>query len=654
VGKLREHPGGARGRACSCPQPYVPVGLQGVGDQSVGRIHLHERESSMWGDRLLGGRRPVFSAPDVQDAVGGIRLGILDLRLGLELRQKLGCIGGKNQHSVQSEAFPEAPAQLGMARRDLSPKLMLLRIALMPTPERLNSWKEIAGYLQVSVRTAQRWETTEGMPVRRHKHLAVSSVFASRQELDAWWNSRPDLQRISRNAEVPAPSIAVLPFANLNRDGKGEFLSDGLTEELINALASVPGLQVIARTSAFYFKGKTGDVRAIGARLGVRTILEGSLRRNGDQLRVTAQLIDVADGCHLWSGRFDREMKDLFEMQDEIACAIVEALRVQLSGPMITKDYVHDIDSYAQYLEGRFYWNKSTPAGFAKAVECFEGSLAKNGRMAPAWAGLANCYAIVGPLAGIPPDEALRKARDAAVEALEIDGMLPEAYVALGFIAAAFDYDWAGGGDHFRRALEINPDHAMTHVLYAAMVLAPQGRLEEAEQHTRRACELDPFSAATLGNLGMLFLMSNRLDEAIVACRRALDLDPGFPWAHRALGEAYMMKERYEQASDEFLKIDSPVLAAGYLGCCYARSGREQDARNCLQELERTGNPLLAYQIAVLRLGLGDRDTAFTRLAEACERRCPGVHWLRLDPIWDELRPDSRFSTILRKMHLCA
>jgi adenylate cyclase len=543
---------------------------------------------------------------------------------------------------------------MAVMERDLSPKPLLLRIALMATPERLNSWKEIAGYLQVSVRTAQRWETTEGMPVRRHKHSAVSSVFASRQELDAWWNSRPDLQRISRNSEVPAPSVAVLPFVNLNRDGEGEFLSDGLTEELINALTRVPGLQVIARTSSFYFKGKTGDVREIGARLGVRTILEGSVRRNGDQLRVTAQLIKSADGCHLWSGRFEREMKDLFDMQDEIAGAIVEALRVQLSGPITTKDYVRDIDSYAQYLEGRFYYHQSTPAGFVKAVECFERALAKNGRMAPALAGLANCFAIVGPLAGIPPDEALPKARAAAVEALGIDGMLPEAYVALGFIAAAFDYDWAGGEDHFRRALKVNSDHAMTHVLYAAMVLAPQGRLEEAERHTKRACELDPFSPVALGNLGMLFLMSKRLDEVIPACRRALDLDPGFPWAHRALGEAYMMKERYEEACDEFLKIESPVVAAGYLGCCYARSGREPDARNCLQELKEAGNPMLAYQIAVLNLGLGDRDTAFAHLAKACERRCPGVHWLRLDPIWDELRPDSRFSTILRKMRLCA
>jgi adenylate cyclase len=533
----------------------------------------------------------------------------------------------------------------------LSQQALSLTIAFVPTTERLNSWKEIAVYLDVSVRTAQRWEATESMPVRRHKHAAKSSVFAYQRELDAWWNSRPDLQRISRESGVPAPSVAVLPFVNLNRDEENDFLSDGLTEELINALARVPGMHVIARTSAFYFKGKTGDVRVIGARLGVRTVLEGSLRRAGDQLRITAQLINVADGCHLWSERFDRRIGELLELQEEIARAIVEALCVELFGRRVTRGHCSDIDSYALYLEGRYHWNGRTPASFGKAVKCFERALAKDDRMALAWAGLADCYAIVGPLAGMRAEEAVRKARAAAFKALEIDGTLVEPHIALGFLAA-YDYNRLAGRDHFRYALKIDPQNAMAHLLYAAMVLAPEGRLEEAETYVRRACELDPFSAVTLSGFGMNLLMSRRPEEAVSACKRALQLDPGFPWAHRTLGEAYMLRRMYEEASGEFLKIESPVFAAGYLGYCYARSGREPDARRLLRELESMGNPTVAYQIAVCHLGLGNHDAAFASLSEACEERCPGVHWMGIDPIWDELRAEPRFPAVLRKIGL--
>ena len=213
---------------------------------------------------------------------------------------------------------------------------------------RLNSWKEIAAYLGVSARTAQRWEKLESLPAQRHKHEVLSSVFAYRSELDAWWHSRPDLQAVSQEVPAPARSIAVLPFINLNRDEENEILSDGITEELINALSQVQGLQVVARTSAFHFKGKTDDIRTVGTRLGVQTILEGSLRRSGDRLRVTAQLINVADGYHLWSERFDHRMTDLFDLQEEIADAIVNGPsgeagrgqdhRAERSGPRSLRD----------------------------------------------------------------------------------------------------------------------------------------------------------------------------------------------------------------------------------------------------------------------------------------------------------------------------
>jgi TolB-like protein len=517
---------------------------------------------------------------------------------------------------------------------------------------RLNSWKEIAGYLGVSVRTAQRWERTESLPARRHKHEVLSSVFAYPSELDAWWHGRPDLQQVAQPARQAAPSTAVLPFVNLNRDEENEILSDGLTEELINALTQVEGLQVVARTSAFQFKGKTVDIRAVGRQLGVRTVLEGSLRRSGDRLRVTAQLINVADGCHLWSERFDRRMTDLFDLQDEIARAITEALRVRLGRARITPRHGQDLQAYALYLEGRYHCNRRTRAGFLKAVDCFEQALARDGGMAQAWAGLADCHAFLGPLAGIPGGEAMARAKAAALKALEIDGSLPDAHCALGLVAAALEYDWVCAESHFRRALEFHPEHANSHLWYGGHVLAPLARLQEAALHANRACELDPLSPPAVSSLGASWLMLRQPDPALVACKGALEIDPAYPIGLRWLGEAYLLKDMVDEAAEAFSRIEEPVIAAGFLGYCHARRGRKDEARRILQQLEGATARSPALQIAAVSLGLGNCDAAFEWLHRACVERSMGVHWLKVEPFWDPLRPDPRFAALLREMNL--
>jgi serine/threonine-protein kinase len=518
--------------------------------------------------------------------------------------------------------------------------------------ERLNSWKEIAAHLGVSVRTAERWEKTERLPARRHRHAALSSVFAYRSELDAWWDQRPRLEEPEPESASASPSIAVLPFVDLNRDQPTEIFSDGLTEELINALAQVEGLQVVARTSAFHFKGKTGDARAIGARLGVRTLLEGSVRRAGDRLRITAQLINAADGCHLWSQRFDRRMGDVFEIQEEIAQSIVEALRVKLTGRTLTRQYSRDAEAFALYLEGRYHWNKRTGQGMLKAIECFERVLAMDASMAPAWAGLADCYSMLAALDGMPAGDAVRKARQAAQNALKIDDALAEAHASLAFLSAIHEYDWPGAEASFLRALELNPNHANSHLLYAAVVLGPTGRLEEAKAHRGRAGELDPLSPVVASAGGADWLMLRQYDEAISACQRALELDPAHPWTYRWLGEAYLMKGLYDEAAKAFSHLDAPVFAAGMLGYCHAHSGRAPEAGRLLRQLEGMGSPMLAYQIAVLHLGLGEHDAAFDWLHKACSARSLGIHWLKVEPIWDELRPDKRFTAVLKRMGL--
>jgi serine/threonine-protein kinase len=517
-------------------------------------------------------------------------------------------------------------------------------------PDRLNSWKEIAAHLRVSVRTAQRWEKTENLPAHRHRHAAADSVFAYRSELDAWWDRRPQLREPA--VENPSPaSIAVLPFANLNQDQQGEIFSDGLTEELINALTQVRGLQVAARTSSFHFKGKTGDARTIGAKLGVRALLEGSVRRDHDRLRITTQLINANDGCHLWSRRYDCLNEDVFEIQEEIGNSIAEALRGTLAGGRIGRFYGSDFDNYALYLEGRHNWNKRTRSGVFTAVECFERVLAKDPRMAPAWAGLADCY-LMGEYAGMAVEEAIRKGRAAAQKALEIDDALAEAHASLAFASAAYDYDWERAEIRLRHALELNPNYAQAHLFYAALVLGPAGRLDEAIDHQQRACQLDPLSAVMTSAIGTMALMLRHFDEAIAACRRALELDPGYPWAYRWLGEACLLKDSYDEAEDAFSRIDAPVFAAGFLGYCYARTHRELRARQLLR-MEAMNDPLLSVQAAVLHLGLGEHDLALDALERACETRAvPGVHWLKIEPIWDSLRIEPRFAGLLKRMRL--
>jgi TolB-like protein len=367
--------------------------------------------------------------------------------------------------------------------------------------DRLNSWKEIAAYLHVAVRTVQRWEKTERLPVRRHRHAAKSSVFAYKPELDSWWDGRPALRHSGQELPAARPSIAVLPFVNMSRSEADEVLSDGLTEELIGALTRVRGLHVIARTSSFHFKGTHDDVRTVAARLGVRTILEGSVRRSGERLRIAAQLIDATDGCHLWSERYDRRAEDLLDLQDEIARAITDALRVELIGPAADRQYPHDAATYELYLEGRYYWNKRTPQELLRAIACFERALARDPRMAAAWRRWPTAIrcGLVWP--------EWRQRRISSRQRPQrrgrgIDRNQAEAHAALGVISAVHEYDWAAAKRHFCRAPELNPEHANSHLLCAALVPL-DGRLGDGERHMRGACELDPCSAVMQGALGM-------------------------------------------------------------------------------------------------------------------------------------------------------
>ena len=314
-----------------------------------------------------------------------------------------------------------------------------------------------------------------------------------------------------------------------------------------------------------------------------------------------------------------------------------------------------DVSPYERYLEGRYHWCRRTPDEFLKAMACFERALADDPNLAPAWAALAECYAM-GPMVAsdLSPEQGPRKAVEAAERALQIDPTLAEAHATIGFVLATDESRWHDAESHFRRALELKPQLALAHSHYGGMVLVPTGRLAEAEPHAIRAGTLDPMSPLSVIGTGMLHLFRRRYDAAAATFGAALRLDPAFPWALRGLGEIRLLQGRYDEAIDSFKRVEMPGLAAGFLGYCYAKLGREADARQCQRRLEEPGPPRVWYQVAALHLGLGDLEAVFRSLERLVGERSPGFHWLAVDPIWDPIRNDPRFARILASMGLTA
>ena len=521
--------------------------------------------------------------------------------------------------------------------------------------DRLMGWKAIAGHLQVSVRTAQRWERVGSLPVHRPASGSQGSVFGTRSELDAWMTGHSGDDRPETTLQDERRSIAVLPFADFDRDPKTEILADGLTDDLINLLANIDGLQVVARTSAFHFKNRQTDVREVADLLGVATVLEGSVRRSGTRVRVVAQLIDANTGCHLWSDRFDHDRQDLFGIQDDIAHAIAGALRGSFAADIAEpppSPYRGSSDTYELFLEGRYHWNKRTPAGFLKAIECFKTVLEKDPQMAVAWSAVAQCYSMVTGYSTLSMDDTIEMADEAAHKALALDPLLAEPHLTLGFLQAAYSFDWREAETHYRRALDLEPGMAYAHNLIAAMLFGPTGRWGEAEVHIQRALELDPYSPSTIHSVARLDLTLGRYDSAIEGFERSIARDPAFPWSLMGLAEVYLLQGRYQEALRELAKIEMPNFGAGYAGYCQARLGRVEEARHVLRRLEESNEWGAAFQAAVLRLGLDDVDGALEWLARAVEKPSIGLHWINSHPLWEPVRDDPRFQAVLRRMNL--
>jgi len=471
-----------------------------------------------------------------------------------------------------------------------------------------------------------------------------------------------DLQRLKRLplSEIKSVSrhphsIAVLPFVDMSPGKDQEYFCDGIAEELINALAKIKGLQVASRTSSFQFKGKADDASRIGEKLNVETLLEGSVRKAGKKLRITAQLIKTADGYHLWSEKYDREMEDVFAIQDEIARTIVNMLKVQLGvqpGSLI-QPHSTDIEAYNLFLKGRYYWNKRTTETLKKSVDYFELAIDRDPAYALAYAGLADSYGVLGYQEAMRPRDVMPKAKSAAAKALEIDETLAEAHASLGYARMHYDYDWAGAESEYKRSIELNPSYPTCHHWYA-LLLAAMERSEESIAQIKLAQGLDPLSLVINAVHGYILYFAREYDQAIDQCQKTLELDQKFGITRWILGHAYEQKGMPNEAIKQFQETvnQSGDIALGCLGHVYAVAGEKDKALKIANDLEERSLSAYVspYYCGLVYAGLGDNNLAFEWLERAFDQHSSPLMYLRVEPQLDSLRNDPRFDRLLNRL----
>jgi TolB-like protein len=456
-------------------------------------------------------------------------------------------------------------------------------------------------------------------------------------------------------------SIAVLPFEDLSQAKGYEYLCDGISETLINALTNIEGLWVPAQTSAFFFKGKTQDIREIGQKLSVENVLEGSVQVAGDNLRVTARISNVQDGRQVWSEIYNRKMADMFSIQDDIAKAIVAALKIKLlgeKGAPLVKNYTENLEAYRLYLQGRNYWNKRGEANLTKSIEYFEKAIEIDPNYALAYAGLGDAYYILGQNGHWPPEKALPEAKAAALKALEIDSKLAEAHTSLAGIMVDYDWDFVGAEKEFKLAIELNPNYATAHAWYAGL-FSSLGLHEEAIREVKIARNLDPLSPRISQNVGLYLYYARRYDQAIEELNKAIEVDPNNFAACWILGCAYEAIGKYEEAIKSYLRYIEPSGGSKDrdtdMASCYALMGKQEEARKILNNVIEysTGNFISSENIAEVFAVLGEKDHTFVWLEKALRERDPIlIERLKNQHRFDPVRSDPRFTDLLRRIGL--
>jgi TolB-like protein/Flp pilus assembly protein TadD len=580
------------------------------------------------------------------------------------------------------------------------------------TPERkLDSWKEIAAYLNRDITTVQRWEKREGMPVHRQMHDKRGSVYALISELDTWRQARslrlgqqealvateapseiirtrpaaPPRRRwlvlgsamavlvllavgyvIARNRSRAArppqiKSLVVLPFQNLSGDPSQDYFADGITEQVIGRLSRIPGLRVISRTSSMHFKNTHLSVPEIARILAVDAIVEGSLVRDGPHVRLHTQLIRAATDDHIWAGEYEREYGSILEIQEEFTRGIVEQIGVNLrpdERARLAATRPVDPEAYEDYLKGRYYFNQRTENALNKSITCFERAIAKDPAYAPAQSGLANAYAMLGFRGGFPSRAAWSRAKAAALRAIELDSALAEPHAALAFIAETFEWDWQTAEREYKRALQLNPGDAQAHNWYAGY-LTYTGRFDHAISEGVRARDLDPLSLPINNALAGRLLAAGRYQEALQQVQKMLELDPHYAPAHQTLGWVYLHTRKQQDAIREFQ--NALTLSGGEdsdleldLGFAYAVCGKREEARAMLAKLEKLQQQrrVPSGSIAILHGALGELNEAFAWLDRAYQERDPQLTYLKAGRRFEPLRKDPRFEQLVHRVGL--
>jgi TolB-like protein len=516
--------------------------------------------------------------------------------------------------------------------------------------ERFESWKEIAAYLGREVRTVQRWAAERSLPVHHLPGGVRPRVYAVTSELDAWLGAGG----MSHQGEPL--SVAVLPFLNLTGGPDDQYFGDGLAEDLINALVRVPGLRVIARTSSFAFTDRGRDVHEIGKRLGATWLIEGSIRRDRKRVRVSAQLISAKDGFHTWSESFDRQLTDLFSIQDEIARAIASALQVRLGIGAPASQQTGSIAAYDLWVKGRSISQQFTPRAVAEARACYEGAIARDPSFARPYFGLADLLFAAVQFGLVEPRDVLPQLRAAIKKSLELDESFPEAHALSGVIRGTLDYDWTGADASFKRALELGPGSATVLIQHAWFHLVPRMQIAWALDEAQQAVALDPLSALVRGRLGLVRMAGRQYGPAVEDCRAAVELAPGRWWAHWFYGTALLLNGRFTEGFRESKRLYDEVhqpLAVGGMTLLYGLFRRKAQAKRLLAELESMSQsvpvPPIAWAFACI--GVGD-DRTFEWLGKAIDARDPVATHMPSMPFYDGIRDDPRFKALLVRMNL--
>lgn len=450
-------------------------------------------------------------------------------------------------------------------------------------------------------------------------------------------------------------AIAVLPFVNATGQADLDYLSDGVTESLINSLSHLSRLRVLARTTSFRYRGREADPVKVGTELNVNAILAGRLDHRGDEVAIQADLIDVRDGSQIWGHRYNRKLADIASVQSEIAKDISDHLKVELTSDeesLVGRQHTTNPTAYQQYLLGRYYWNKRTAAGVKKAVESYQQAIAADPKYALAYAGLADAYA-VWPDDTMSRRETARKVKEAAVTALNLDERTAEAHTSLAFASMIEDRDLARAEASFKRSIELNPNYPTAHHWYA-YDLAAEGRIGEAIASIKRALELDPVSLSINADLGEFYFLARRFQDAERQCRHTLDLDSGFGPAHQNLGLALAHSQKYDEAIAELKRAaelsEHNTYVTALSGYVLAMAGKQAEARSVLKELASTSRYVSPFHLALIHAQLGERDKAFELLERANEERVFSMLLLRIDPRVDSLRNDPRFEALLPRL----